>query len=110
MKRSSLSVSTPDYYELVDDMKGLDRYQMIQETVNPDETNTAGLFEKNESLFLLETIGRRKWDAQKGESDQNHITVWSALYDLTDRSVTWVSNEEFDNPSSIFTFDFSYLK
>lgn len=103
-------IVTPDYYELVDDMKGLDRYQMIQETVNPDETNTAGLFEKNESLFLLETIGRRKWDAQKGESDQNHITVWSALYDLTDRSVTWVSNEEFDNPSSIFTFDFSYLK
>lgn len=68
---------TPDYYELVDDMKGLDRYQMIQETVNSDGTNTAGLFEKNESLSLLETIGRRKWDAQNGESDQNHITVWS---------------------------------
>lgn len=42
-------------------------------------------------------------------SDANGITVRSALYDLTNKTAVWVSNEEFDNPDAVFTFDFLYL-
>ncbi len=102
-------IVTPDYYINDEDMKGLDRYQEIQNTINPDGTNTAGLMTKEGALDILETVGRRKWDSRNGDSDANGITVWSALYDLTNKTVIWVSNEEFDNPDAVFTFDFSYL-
>lgn len=102
-------IVTPDYYTNDEDMKGLDRYHEIQNTINPDGTNTAGLMTKEGALDILETVGRRKWDSRNGDSDANGITVWSALYDLTNKTVIWVSNEEFDNPDAVFTFDFSYL-
>lgn len=102
-------IVTPDYYINDEDMKGLDRYQEIQNTINPDGTNTAGLMTKEGALDILETVGRRKWNSRNGDSDANGITVWSALYDLTNKTVIWVSNEEFDNPDAVFTFDFSYL-
>lgn len=102
-------IVTPDYYINDEDMKGLDRYHEIQNTINPDGTNTAGLMTKEGALDILETVGRRKWDSRNGDSDANGITVWSALYDLTNKTVIWLSNEEFDNPDAIFTFDFSYL-
>ena len=65
--------------------------------------------EEGGALDVLKTVGRRRWDSRNGESDANGITVWSALYDLTNKTAVWVSNEEFDTPSSVFTFDFSYL-
>ncbi len=102
-------IVTPDYYTNDKDMKGLDRYHEIQNKINPDGTNTAGLMTKEGALDILETVGRRKWDSRNGDSDANGITVWSALYDLTNKTVIWVSNEEFDNPDAVFTFNFSYL-
>ncbi|MBQ8372539.1 MAG: linear amide C-N hydrolase [Clostridia bacterium] len=102
-------IVTPDYYSGTEDMKGLDRYNEIAAVINPDGTNTEGLMTKEDALEVLKTVGRRRWDSRNGESDSNGITVWSALYDLTNRTVTWVSNEEFDNSDSVFTFDFSYL-
>lgn len=103
-------IVTPGYYASDDSKKGLDRYEEIQRMINPDGANTAGVVTEDEALTVLQTVGRRSWDARKGKSDSNGITVWSALYDLTNRSVTWVSNEEFSNPDAVFTFDFSYLK
>lgn len=70
--------------------------------INPDGTNTKGVMTEEAALNVLETVGRRKWDNRNGESDKNGTTVWSTLYNLTNRSVTWVSNEEFDEPTSIF--------
>lgn len=102
-------IVTPDYYTSEDDMKGLDRYTEIQSRINPDGTNTEGLMTEEGALDVLRTVGRRRWDSRNGESDANGITVWSALYDLTNKTVIWVSNEEFDNPDAVFTFDFSYL-
>ena len=102
-------IVTPDYYTNESDMKGLDRYTEIQNKINPDGTNTEGVMTKEAALDVLKTVGRRKWDSRNGESDANGITVWSALYDLTNKTVTWVSNEEFDNAEAVFTFDFSYL-
>ncbi|MBE6653604.1 MAG: linear amide C-N hydrolase [Ruminococcaceae bacterium] len=103
-------IVTPDYYTADEDKKGLDRYAAIQSKINPDGTNTEGVLTREGALDILETVGRRKWDRRNGESDANGITVWSALYDLTNKTVVWVSNEEFDHPESVFTFDFSYLK
>ena len=103
-------VLTPNYYNSDDEKKGLDRYLEIENQINPDGNNNNGTFSKEQSMNLLKTVGRRKWDSRNGESDANHITVWSALYDLTDKKVTWVSNEEFDNEKAIFVNDFSYLK
>ena len=102
-------IVTPGYYANEEDMKGLDRYTEICNKINPDGTNTEGLMTEEGALDVLKTVGRRRWDSRNGESDANGITVWSALYDLTNKTVTWVSNEEFDHPDSVFTFDFSYL-
>ena len=92
-------IVTPDYYSDEKEMKGLDRYQFIQETINPDGNNAEGKMTYDEALGLLQDLGRRNWDKQ---DDKNSITVWSALYDLTDLSLTWVSNEEFDQEGSVF--------
>lgn len=98
-------IVTPGYYanETQEDMKGLDRYNYIKNTINPDGTNTEGKFTKEESLNLLKDLGRRKWN-QKVGSDSNNITVWSVLYDLDNLEATWISNEEFDEEGSVFTF------
>lgn len=102
-------IVTPDYYASNDEKKGLDRYDEIEKRINSDGSNTDGVITKDNALEILETVGRRKWDTMNGENDANGITVWSALYDLTNKTVTWVSNEEFDNPNAVFIFDFSYL-
>lgn len=102
-------IVTPDYYANNEEKKGLDRYEEIANRINPDGSNPGGVITTESALEVLKTVGRRKWDTRNGESDSNGITVWSALYDLTNRTVTWVSNEEFDNPDAVFTFDFSYL-
>ncbi len=103
-------IVTPNYYTTDEDKGGLDRYQMIQNRIDPDGENPKGMMEENDAMHLLETVGRRKWDADNDKSDKNHITVWSALYNLTKKSVTWVSNEEYNDSSSVFTFDFGYTK
>lgn len=102
-------IVTPDYYTSDEEKKGLDRYDEIEKMINGDGSNPQGIISKQTALDILETVGRRYWDSRNGESDANGITVWSALYDLTNKTVTWVSNEEFDNPDAVFTFDFSYL-
>lgn len=103
-------IVTPDYYAGDEHKKGLDRYEEIERMINPDGTNTDGVATKEKALEVLETIGRRKWDSRNGKSDSNGITVWSALYDLTNKTAVWVSNEEFDNPDAVFEFDFSYIE
>lgn len=90
-------------------MKGYDRYIAIESSINPDGNNAEGVMNKEKGLEVLELVGRRKWDNMNCKSDKNTITVWSALYNLTDKNVTWVSNEEFNNPEAVFSFDFTYL-
>lgn len=100
-------IITPAYYESDDNKGGLDRYLQIEKMINSDGNNTKGVLTEEEALNVLETVGRRKWDKEQGESDSNGITCWSALYNLTDRTATWISNEEFDVASSVFTFSFN---
>ena len=101
-------IVTPDYYqneEFRKDEQGKDRYDEIEKMINPDGTNTKGVVkDEAEALKILQTVGRRNWDKVNGETDGNGCTVWSALYNLTDKTVTWVGNEQFDNPNACFTF------
>ena len=90
-------IVTPDYYSNEESMKGYDRYQAIEKAINPDGSNVNGVVTADEAMDVLKMVGRRKWDKEQGKSDSNSITVWSALYNLTDRTVTWVSNEEYGN-------------
>lgn len=103
-------IVTPDYYNSDAAKKGFDRYNAIENKINPTGENTQGYMNEEEALDVLKLVGRRRWDAENGKSDSNTITVWSALYDLTNKKVIWVSNEEFDKKESVFTFDFSYVK
>lgn len=97
-------IVTPNYYEESDNKAGLDRYDAVENSINPTGTNTTGIITKDHALDILKLVGRRSWDAKAGISDSNGITVWSVLYDLTNKIITWVSNEEFDNSKAIFTF------
>ncbi len=98
-------IVTPDYYSADKNKKGLDRYKEIEKLINPDGENQEGIVTKETALDILEAVGRRNWDAKNGKTDGNSITVWSVLYDLTNKTATWVSNEEFDNPDAVFVFD-----
>lgn len=92
-------VLNPGYYDGVskNEMKGADRYEKLYEVLN--ETNGVVKDEK-EAMKLLSTVGRRSWN----NDDKNTCTVHSAVYNLTDKSVYWVSNENWDDETAIFEF------
>ena len=61
--------------------------------------------------FVIDNITKGVIPVNIASPDIGYLsfTVWSALYNLTNKTVKWVSNEEFENENSIFSFDFSYL-
>lgn len=89
----------PGYYEDSDEseMKGLDRYQR-----NGQELTSCGgiVADEQAAMDILAIVGRRSWD----NDDGNGCTVHSAVYNLTDRSVLWVSNENYGDPTATFEF------
>ncbi len=82
------------------DMNGLDRYNEIAKRINPDSSNPDGIISPSNAMEILKAIGARKW-----YRNSPAVTVWSSFYNLTDKSVVWVSNEEFEKTTSIFTFE-----
>lgn len=97
-------IVTPGYFSNDDDKYGLDRYNKIREMINQSGENTMGNTTYQNALDVLKMVGRRNWDSVIGVTDGNGITVWSSLYDLTNKTVTWVSNEQFENEKAIFTY------
>lgn len=97
-------IVTPEYYSSDEEKKGLDRYSQIQSMINPNGDNKEGRITTEEALNILETVGRRKWDATGGNADSNNITVWSTLYNLTTLESTFVANENFNSSESIFKY------
>ena len=92
----------PGYYaqSKADDRKGYDRYEKIYEEL----AKTNGIVkDENAAMEILEAVGRRTWN----NDDGNGCTVHSAVYNLTDKTMVWVSNENFDDPSAVFTFGFN---
>ena len=92
----------PGYYDHspVEDKKGVDRYDKIYEELN----KTNGIVEDAYgAMDILAMIGRRTWD----NDDGNGCTVHSVVYNLTEKTVLWVSNENYDDPSAVFEFSFN---
>lgn len=87
----------PDYYDDPADQKGLDRYQKLYEQLSQTEGIVA---DEEAAMEILASVGRRNWS----NDDKNTCTVHSAVYNLTDKSVLWVSNENYQDETVIFRF------
>ena len=89
----------PGYYDgsPASEKKGYDRYERIGE-----ELSAVGgvVADEQAAMDILAIVGRRTWD----NDDGNGCTVHSAVYNLTDRSVLWVTNENYDDPTAVFEF------
>ena len=92
-------VIQPGYYDEspAEDKKGYDRYERIYEELN----KTNGIVQDEEAAMdILGIVGRRTWK----NDDGNGCTVHSVVYNLTDKTVMWVPNENYDDPDAVFTF------
>lgn len=92
-------VLQPGYYDGVpaEEKKGADRYDRLYEELQ--KTN-ALVTDEQAAMDILSIVGRRSWN----NDDSNGCTVHSAVYNLTQKSVLWVSNENYDDPTAIYTF------
>lgn len=99
-------ILTPGYYNNYNtSAPGYNRYLTLQNTINPDGTNVNGIVEDFDAgIDVLKSVARRSYD---GGDDNNGLTIWSALYDLTDLKMRWVGNEYFDDNSYIFDYQFN---
>ena len=90
-------VIQPGYYASEEDQKGLDRYRHIE-----GQLMAAGgvLQGERAAMDVLASVGRRSWNHNSGE----HLTIHSAVYNLTNKTVDWVPNENYDDPEAWFTF------
>lgn len=92
-------VLQPGYYEGVpaENKKGADRYDRLYEEL---QATDGVVTDDQAAMDILQTVGRRGWD----NDDKNSCTVHSAMYNLTQKTVLWVTNENYDDPSAVFTF------
>ena len=89
----------PGYYDdsPADEKKGYDRYERIGQELSAVDGVVA---DEQAAMDILAIVGRRTWN----NDDGNGCTVHSAVYNLTDRSVLWVTNENYDDPTAVFEF------
>ncbi len=73
---------------------GLDRYQYLEKKLK-----AAGgvLADEDEAMALLDGVSRRDWVTKA-------LTIHSAVYNLTERTVLWVGNEHYGEGSHTFRF------
>lgn len=92
-------VLQPGYYEGVpaEEKKGADRYDRLYEELQKTDALVA---DEQAAMDILSIVGRRSWN----NDDSNGCTVHSAVYNLTRKSVLWVSNENYDDPTAIYSF------
>ncbi|MCQ2576104.1 MAG: carcinine hydrolase/isopenicillin-N N-acyltransferase family protein [Treponema sp.] len=93
-------IIAPGYYDEspADDKKGYDRYEKIYEDLV--ETNGT-VADEAAAMKILDDVSRRDWPFR---GDSNSITVHSAVFNLTDKTMLWVPNEHYDDPSAIYKF------
>ena len=92
-------VLQPGYYEGVpaENKNGADRYDRLYEELQATDGVVA---DEQAAMDILQSVGRRSWD----NDDKNSCTVHSAVYNLTKKSVLWVTNENYDDPTAVFEF------
>ncbi len=92
-------IITPGYYAEGEDAKGVDRYEHI----NSRLAALGGVVEdEEEAMRILQEVGRRNWN----NDDSNSITVHSVVYNLTQKTVYWVGNENFGDSTATFRYSF----
>ena len=89
----------PGYYD--DDpegwsIPGLDRYEMMEEEL---VKRNGVVQDVDDAMSILQKVGQRK--IKKNPSDP-WITVHSVIYNLTDKTATWVPNECFYNEPFVY--------
>ena len=77
--------------------KGADRYDRLYEELQATDGVVA---DEQAAMDILQSVGRRSWD----NDDKNSCTVYSAVYNLTKKSVLWVTNENYDDPTAVLEF------
>ena len=92
-------VLQPGYYDGVpaENKKGADRYDRLYQELQATDGVVA---DEQATMDILQAVGRRGWD----NDDKNSCTVHSAVYNLTQKTVLWVTNENYDDPNAVFTF------
>lgn len=92
-------VLQPGYYDGVpaENQKGADRYDRLYEELQKTDGQVA---DEQAAMDILQIVGRRSWD----NDDKNGCTVHSAVYNLTQKAMLWVPNENYDDPEAVFAF------
>lgn len=91
-------IITPGYYnDVVKEGPGYDRYTYI----NNELVKVGGVVADEEAAMqILRAVGRRTWNGGGG------VTVHSAVYNLTKKTVYWVGNENFGDSTATFHYSF----
>ena len=92
-------IVNPGYYDGIDvsERKGYDRYTELYEQLS---TRGGIVADEAEAMEILSVVGRRTWN----NDDGNGCTVHSVVYNLTEKTMLWVSNENYNDPTAIFEF------
>ena len=84
------------YYADNDGKPGYDRYEHIYERLHA----TDGTVENEAAAMqILKEVGRRTW-----KPNGKGCTVHSAVFNLTKKTVMWVPNENYDDPTAVYTY------
>lgn len=83
------------YYEDNDAKGGWDRYEHIYDRLS---AKNGVVEDEAEAMTILSEVGRRTWNGG--------VTVHSVVYNLTDKTVLWVANENYSNKAATYSFSF----
>ena len=73
---------------------GLDRYNHIYNRLN---ATNGTVQDEWAAMDILKDVGRRTWNGGGG------VTVHSAVYNLTQKTVLWVANENYSDNTAVYT-------
>lgn len=90
-------IITPGYYVDGEEMPGLDRYEYI----NKQLAEVGGIVaDEQAAMDILQAVGRRTWNGGGG------VTVHSVVYNLTQKTVYWVANENYGDSTATWCYSF----
>ncbi len=92
-------IITPGYYDdVVSEGPGYDRYTYI----NSELAKVDGVVaDEQAAMDILQAVGRRTWNGGGG------VTVHSAVYNLTQKTVYWVANENYGDATATWHYSFA---
>ncbi len=88
---------TPGYYDNGGKQNGLDRYELLRDTLTAAKGQVA---DEAAAMDVMALVGRRGWQNENPDS----ITVHSVVYNLTDKTVLWVGNEHYGEEKYTFRY------